>query len=96
MAAFRYYSRQMEGGLVAIGNAPTALLETQRVIREEGVRLALVVGVPVGFVQAAESKEALWELKDQPAITVFGRKGGSAVAVAILHALLELARAQTL
>lgn len=96
VAAFRYYSRQMEGGLVAIGNAPTALLETQRVIREEGVRLALVVGVPVGFVQAAESKEALWELKDQPAITVFGRKGGSAVAVAILHALLELARAQTL
>jgi precorrin-8X/cobalt-precorrin-8 methylmutase len=94
-AAFRHYSRQMEGGIVAIGNSPTALLEVLREIQQEGVRPALVIGVPVGFVQAAESKEALWELKDQPAIAILGRKGGSSVAVAILHALLEIARAQT-
>lgn len=93
VAAFRHYSKQMEGGIVAIGNAPTALLEALRMIREDGVRPALIVGVPVGFVQAAEAKAALWEFREQPAITVLGRKGGSAVAVAIVHALLELARA---
>ena len=92
VAAFRHYSKQLDGGIVAIGNSPTALLEVLRMIREDGVRPALVIGVPVGFVQAAESKDALWEVKDQPAITVLGRKGGSSVAVAIVHALLELAR----
>jgi len=95
VAAFRHYSRQLEGGIVAIGNSPTALMELLRLTLEDGVRPALVIGVPVGFVNAAESKEALWELKDKPAITVFGRKGGSSVAVAILHALLELARTKT-
>jgi precorrin-8X/cobalt-precorrin-8 methylmutase len=92
VAAFRHYSGRLAGGIVAIGNAPTALIEILRVVREDGVRPALVIGVPVGFVQAAESKDSLWELKDQPAITISGRKGGSSVAVAILHALLELAR----
>jgi len=95
VAAFRYYSKQLEGGIVAIGNSPTALVELLHMIREDGVRPALVLGVPVGFVQAAESKDALWELKEQPAIVVLGRKGGSSVAVAMVHALLELARAQT-
>ncbi len=91
VAAFRHFSRELEGSIVAVGNAPTALLEVCRLIREEGIRPALVVGVPVGFVQAAESKDALWNM-DRPAITVLGRKGGSAVAVAILHALFELAK----
>jgi precorrin-8X/cobalt-precorrin-8 methylmutase len=95
VAAFRHYARQLDGGIVAIGNSPTALLELLRLIREEGVRPALVIGAPVGFVQAAESKDALWELKELPAITILGRKGGSAVAVAIVHALLELARTHT-
>jgi precorrin-8X/cobalt-precorrin-8 methylmutase len=95
VAAFRHYSGRLDGGIAAIGNAPTALIELLRVVREDGIRPALIIGVPVGFVQAAESKEALWELEDQPAITVLGRKGGSSVAVAIVHALLELARAQT-
>jgi precorrin-8X/cobalt-precorrin-8 methylmutase len=95
VAAFRHYSGQLAGGIAAIGNAPTALIELLRSIREDDIRPALIIGVPVGFVQAAESKEALWELKDQPAITVLGRKGGSSVAVAIVHALLELAGAQT-
>ncbi len=93
VAAFRYYSGRLDGGIVAIGNAPTALLEVLRLVREDGFRPALVIGVPVGFVQAAESKEALWQSEDLPAITVLGRKGGSSVALAILHALLELARA---
>lgn len=92
VAAFRHCSKAFSGGIVAIGNAPTALLELLRLIREEEIRPALVIGVPVGFVQAAESKQALWDSKDQPAITVLGRKGGSSVAVAILHALLELAQ----
>jgi len=93
VAAFRHYAKQMDGGILAIGNSPTALFEALRIIGQDGVRPALIIGVPVGFVQAAESKDALWELKDQPVITVLGRKGGSAVAVAMVHALLELARA---
>lgn len=92
VAAFRKYSEQLEGSILAIGNAPTALLEILRLVKEEGIRPAVVIGVPVGFVQAAESKDALWEHKEQPSITVLGRKGGSTVAVAILHALMELAR----
>jgi len=91
VAAFRGVSDQLNGAVVAIGNAPTALLEVLRLIREDGVRPALVIGVPVGFVQAAESKDQLRRMTDQPAIAVLGRKGGSSVAVAILHALLELA-----
>lgn len=92
VAAFRKFAPQLDGSIVAIGNAPTALLEVLRLVKEEGVRPGVVIGVPVGFVQAAESKETLWEHKDQPSITVLGRKGGSTVAVAILHALMELAR----
>jgi precorrin-8X/cobalt-precorrin-8 methylmutase len=95
VAAFRHYSQQLNGGIAAIGNSPTALLELLRLIDEDGVQPALIIGVPVGFVQAAESKDALWKLKRQPSIAVLGRKGGSTVAVAILHALLELTRAQT-
>jgi precorrin-8X/cobalt-precorrin-8 methylmutase len=81
----------MDGSVVAIGNAPTALLEVIRLIEEDGVRPALVIGVPVGFVQAEQSKAALLDLTKQPSITVLGRKGGSSVAVAIIHALIELA-----
>jgi precorrin-8X/cobalt-precorrin-8 methylmutase len=79
----------LNGAVVAIGNAPTALLEIVRLVREEGVRPALVIGVPVGFVSAAESKEAIWTC-DVPAIVARGRKGGSPIAVAIIHALLLL------
>jgi precorrin-8X/cobalt-precorrin-8 methylmutase len=79
----------LNGAIVAIGNAPTALLELVRLFREENVRPALVIGVPVGFVSAAESKEAILET-EIPAIVARGRKGGSPIAVAILHALLLL------
>jgi precorrin-8X/cobalt-precorrin-8 methylmutase len=79
----------VDGAIVAIGNAPTALLEVVRLARDEGARPALVIGVPVGFVSAAESKEAALELAT-PFIVARGRKGGSPVAVAVLHALLAL------
>jgi precorrin-8X/cobalt-precorrin-8 methylmutase len=79
----------LAGAVVAIGNAPTALLEIVRLVCEENVRPALVIGVPVGFVSAAESKEVALELST-PSIVVRGRKGGSSIAVAIIHALLLL------
>jgi precorrin-8X/cobalt-precorrin-8 methylmutase len=79
----------LDGALVAIGNAPTALLEVVRLVREEGARPALVVGVPVGFVSAAESKDQLLA-SPVPYIVSRGRKGGSTIAVAIIHALLSL------
>lgn len=81
----------LNGALVAIGNAPTALLEIVRLVQEEGARPALVVGVPVGFVSAAESKEATLGLRT-PTIVAKGRKGGSPIAVAIIHALLALSQ----
>jgi precorrin-8X/cobalt-precorrin-8 methylmutase len=89
--AMRHNARNLHNGIVAIGNAPTALLEVIRLIREENVRPALIVGVPVGFVSAVESKEELLTLEDVPYITAVGRKGGSTVAVAIINALLRMA-----
>ena len=83
----------LDGAVVAIGNAPTALLEVLRLVREEGARPALVVGVPVGFVSAAESKDAL-VASSVPFIAACGRKGGSAIAVAIVHALLLLSASE--
>lgn len=78
-------------GIVAIGNAPTALLAAMRVIdRNPDTAPALLIGVPVGFVNAAESK-AILEEKNYPFITNRGRKGGTPVAVAIVNALIRLA-----
>lgn len=84
----------LEGAIVGIGNAPTALIELVRLIREEGLRPALVVGMPVGFVSAAESKELMAEVSHVPWIVIRGRKGGSTLVVAALHALLALAEAR--
>jgi len=84
----------LEGSIVAIGNAPTALLEVERLIREEGVKPALVIGMPVGFVSAAESKDAISMLGDVPWIITKGRKGGSTLVVAAIHALLAIAEAR--
>lgn len=80
----------LDGAIVAIGNAPTALLEVLRLHRETGVRPALVLGMPVGFVNAAESKEELLA-SGLPYIVTRGRKGGSTVTVAALHAVLHVA-----
>jgi len=80
-------------GIVSVGNAPTALLKVmdcwQGLATE--LRPGLVVGAPVGFVNAAESKELLSE-KGYPFITCRGRKGGTPVAVAIVNALIRLAK----
>ena len=81
----------LNNSIVAVGNAPTALLEVVRMINEEGVRPALIVGMPVGFVSAAESKDATALLQDIPWIITHGRKGGSTLVVAAIHALLALA-----
>ncbi|SMF40039.1 precorrin-8X methylmutase [Pseudobacteriovorax antillogorgiicola] len=80
----------LDGAVVAVGNAPTALLETVRLIEELNVRPALIIGVPVGFVSAVESKDEVIE-SSVPYIVTRGRKGGSTIAVAIIHALLFLA-----
>ncbi|RMG67467.1 MAG: precorrin-8X methylmutase, partial [Nitrospirae bacterium] len=77
-------------GIVAVGNAPTALLKVMELIDEGRFRPELVIGVPVGFVSASESKDALFR-KDYPFITCLGTKGGSPVAVAIVNALLRMA-----
>ena len=81
--------------IAVIGNAPTALMELTRMIKEGKVRPALVIGVPVGFVDAEESKEELMKL-DIPYISIKGRKGGSTVAVAIVNALLMMAEGRQL
>jgi precorrin-8X/cobalt-precorrin-8 methylmutase len=82
---------ELDGAVVAIGNAPTALIELARLVQAEGCRPALIIGVPVGFVSAAESKAAVEPLREVPWIVARGRKGGSPIAVAIIHALLMLA-----
>lgn len=85
----------LNGSILAVGNAPTALIEIERLIREEGIKPALIIGVPVGFVSAIESKEVILTLESSdifstPYILTRGRKGGSTIAVAIIHALLLL------
>jgi precorrin-8X/cobalt-precorrin-8 methylmutase len=79
----------LDGSIIAIGNAPTALLEICNLVEIGEVKPALIIGVPVGFVSAPESKEACLRTS-VPYITTMGRKGGSPVAVAIIHALLTL------
>ena len=82
---------EMNGGIVVIGNAPTALLEVIQMIQEGVTTPALIIGIPVGFVSSPESKEALQAL-DVPFITNKGRKGGSPCASAIVNALFKLLR----
>jgi len=93
IVAMRKAVKEAEGGIFAIGNAPTALLELIRLIKEGEAKPGLVIGMPVGFVSAAESKEELAKL-DIPYITNVGRKGGSTVVVAVVNALSILAEKQ--
>ena len=88
--AIQQLGEKLSGAVVAVGNAPTALFEVLRLFNEAKIEPALVVGVPVGFVNAAESKQALMGTSLNY-ISTQGRKGGSTVAVAILNALLRLA-----
>ena len=87
-------AKNMNGGIFVIGNAPTALLRLLYYVDEGICSPALVVGVPVGFVNAAESKELLMAQARVPYITIRGRKGGSAVAASVVNALAELALAE--
>jgi precorrin-8X/cobalt-precorrin-8 methylmutase len=86
-AALTLWKDRLDGALVAIGNAPTALFRLLELLDEQGARPAAVIGVPVGFVGAAESKEALLADGRVPAMIVRGRRGGSALAVAAINAL---------
>ena len=82
-------------GVVAIGNAPTALLEVIQMVKEGVVKPALIIGTPVGFICAAESKEELSKLEEVPFITNLGRKGGSSSSSAIINAIFKLIRAES-
>jgi precorrin-8X/cobalt-precorrin-8 methylmutase len=80
----------MEGGIYVVGNAPTALMRLVELVIEHKAQPALIIGLPVGFVNAAESKAALMEL-DYPFISNVGRKGGSNVAASVVNALAIMA-----
>ncbi|MNW37130.1 Precorrin-8X methylmutase [compost metagenome] len=82
--------KRADGGIYAIGNAPTALLELIRMVKEGEAKPGLIIGMPVGFVSAAESKDELRKL-DIPFITNIGRKGGSTIVVAAVNALSLMA-----
>ena len=85
---------RLAGGIVAIGNAPTALLRLLELLAAGATAPALVVGIPVGFVNAAESKKLLSEQKI-PFITALGPKGGSAAAASVINALAIMALEET-
>ncbi len=78
----------LEGAIVLIGNAPLALANIVRLSQEENLKPALIIGIPVGFVNVTEAKEMLGET-DIPHIVVEKRRGGSALAVATLHGIIE-------
>ena len=86
----RACAEELNGGIVAIGNAPTALLEIIKMANEGICNPALIVGIPVGFISAVESKNDL-ALTNLPYITNMGRKGGSPSAAAIINAIYKLA-----
>jgi precorrin-8X/cobalt-precorrin-8 methylmutase len=93
-AAVSLWADRLDGAVVAIGNAPTALFHLLEMLIDGSSRPAAIVGVPVGFIGAAESKVALASLAadhdiDVPFLTVLGRRGGSAMAASALNALAQ-------
>lgn len=92
--AVRKAKDMLNAGIAVFGNAPVALLELNRLIVEENIRPALVIGMPVGFVHVIESKQELMSL-DVPFIALEGRRGGSPLAVSVLHALCSVASQKT-
>lgn len=90
MAAMRYFGKNLAGSIVAIGNAPTALYEVLRLAKEENIVPAVVIGIPVGFVGAADSKKVLAENTIVPYITVEGTKGGSPIAASVINAIMYI------
>jgi precorrin isomerase len=88
LAGIRKAKAVIDGGIFLCGNAPLALAGAVKMIVEEGIRPALIIAMPVGFVNVVESKELLREI-EVPHITIEGRRGGSPLAVAALHAIME-------
>lgn len=94
-AAVSLWEDQLEGAVVAFGNAPTALFHLLEMLLDGAPRPAAIIGTPVGFIGAAESKDALAALAevhgelDIPFLTVRGRRGGSAMAASALNALAQ-------
>ena len=91
-AALELWRPHLAGAVVAIGNAPTALFHLLNMLEDPACpRPAAIIGCPVGFVGAAESKAALWEAQPVPCCIVEGRLGGSAITVAAVNALASAA-----
>ena len=93
VAAIRELAPLLDGAVCAIGNAPTALLALLDLVDEGSVSPALVIGMPVGFVACAESKDELVK-RNVPYITILGRRGGSSAAAATVNALLDLLKVE--
>ena len=92
MAALDLWGDQLHSSVVVIGNAPTALFRLLEMLKASTAKPALIVGIPVGFVGAAESKQVLWDLHQTlglECITLLGRQGGSAAAASVVNALLR-------
>jgi len=92
MAALQLWQEKLAGSVVVIGNAPTALFRLLEMIEQGAAKPALIIGIPVGFVGAAESKQALWDVHQQlgvECITLLGRQGGSAISASVCNALLR-------
>ncbi|MBL1418359.1 MAG: precorrin-8X methylmutase [Moritella sp.] len=92
MASLEFWQQDLANSIVLIGNAPTALFRLLEMIANGAPKPALIIGMPVGFVGAAESKQALWDAHEKlgiECITLLGRQGGSAVTSATLNALLR-------
>ncbi|WP_300060704.1 precorrin-8X methylmutase [uncultured Roseobacter sp.] len=91
-AALEFWRPYLSGALVAIGNAPTALFHLLNMLQDPACpRPAAIIGCPVGFVGAVESKDALWADQPVPCCTVKGRLGGSAITVAAINAIASRA-----
>ncbi|NII56667.1 precorrin-8X methylmutase [Sphingomonas aerolata] len=91
-AALEFWRPHLAGAVVAIGNAPTALFHLLNMLEDPACpRPAAIIGCPVGFVGAVESKDALWAAQPMPCVIVEGRLGGSAITVAAINALASAA-----
>ncbi|MEW6668584.1 MAG: precorrin-8X methylmutase [Thermodesulfobacteriota bacterium] len=90
-AAVDHALLSLDGNICVVGNAPTALLRLLSWVEKGECRPALIVGMPVGFVNAAESKDLLMAQQEIPYISIQGRKGGSSLAAAVINQLAEIA-----
>lgn len=90
-AAVDYALSRIDGNICVVGNAPTSLLRLLSLVEKGACRPALIVGMPVGFVNAAESKDLLMAQQEIPFISIKGRKGGSSLAACVVNQLAEIA-----